>query len=89
VAAATEALEIYGAGGPRRFRNRVDTGADLQAAAAVCYVVLAVVAAEGNDLEQAANLLAEAERLRADAPAEVPWFQQDDVDRLRALVSSS
>jgi predicted ATPase/DNA-binding SARP family transcriptional activator len=89
VAAATEALEIYGAGGPRRFRNRVDTAGDLDAAAAVCSVVLAVIGAEGNAGEQAATLLAEADRLRSDPPAEVPWFQQDDVDRLRALVSSS
>ena len=88
VAAATEALEIYGAGEPRRFRNRVDTAGDLQAAAAVCYVVLAVIAEEGNDREQAETLLAEAERLRADAPAEVPWFQTDDVDRVRDAVSS-
>ena len=34
VAAATEALELYRAGGFRRFRNRIDPKADLQAAAA-------------------------------------------------------
>src|SRR4029079_15328882 len=45
-AAATEALEIYRAGGPRRFRNRVDTEGDLRIAAAVCCVVLAIVATE-------------------------------------------
>jgi len=88
-AAATEALEIYRAGEPRRFRNRVDTVADLQAAAAMCFVVLAVIAAEGNDPGQAASLLAEAERLRADARVGVPWFQQDDVDRVRQAASRS
>ncbi|MDQ1495866.1 MAG: hypothetical protein QOG69_2349, partial [Actinomycetota bacterium] len=82
-AAAGEALEIYRAGGPRRFRNRVDTAADLQAAAALCCVVLGVIAAERDDAERAATLLGQAERLRADAGAEVPTFQRDDVDRAR------
>ena len=35
VDAATEALELYRAGGFRRFRNRIDPTADLRAAAAV------------------------------------------------------
>jgi tetratricopeptide (TPR) repeat protein len=87
--AATEALEIYRTGGPRRFRNRVDTAGDLQIAAAVCCVVLAAVAAERDDPEQAATLLAEAERLRAEARGGVPWFQQDDVDRVRDAIPSS
>ena len=42
VEAATEALELYRAGGFRRFRNRVDPTADLPAAAAACCEVLAV-----------------------------------------------
>ena len=86
VAAATEALEIFEAGGPRRFQNRVDTAADLGAAAAVCCVVLAAVAAEGGEPDRAATLLARAEQLRVEAGAEVPWFQRDDVDRLRAAL---
>ena len=88
-AAATEALEIYRAGGLGRFRNRIDTAADLQIAAAVCCVVLAVIAAEGDDPEQAATLLTEAERLHADAGVEIPWFQRGDVDRVREAVSGS
>jgi predicted ATPase/DNA-binding SARP family transcriptional activator len=88
-AAATEALEIYSAAGPRRFQNRVDTAADMRVAAAVCCVVLAVVAAEGDEPERAATLLAQAEELRAGARAEVPWFQQDDVNRVGAAVSDS
>jgi hypothetical protein len=55
----------------------------------VCCVVLAVVAAEGNEPERAATLLAQAEELRAGARAEVPWFQQDDVNRVGAAVSGS
>ena len=46
VEAATEALELYRAGGFRRFRNRVDPTADLRRAAACAATVLAVVAAE-------------------------------------------
>ena len=89
VAAATEALEIYAAGGPRRFQNRVDTAADLRVAAAVCCVVLAVVAAGGDEPERAATLLGQAEHLRAEARVGVPWFQQDDVDRVRKSISGS
>ncbi len=88
-AAATEALEIYRVGGPRRFQNRVDTMGDLQAAAAVCCVVLAAIAAELHDPERAATLAVEAKQLRTDARVEVPWFQADDVDRVRAATSRS
>jgi len=83
VAAATEALELYRGGDPRRFKNRVDPQNELRVAAAVCCVVLAAVAAEGDDPGQAALLLGRAEGLRADAAAEVPPFQHDDVDRAR------
>jgi predicted ATPase/DNA-binding SARP family transcriptional activator len=88
-AAAAEALEIYRAGGPRRFRNRVDTTADLQIAAAVCCAVLAVVAAERDDPERAALLLGQAERLRTDAGAEVPPFQSADLDRALAATAAA
>ena len=54
-AAATEALELYRAGGFRRFRNRIDPTADLQAAAAVCCAVLAAIAAERDEPERAAT----------------------------------
>jgi hypothetical protein len=52
-------------------------------------VVLAVIAADQHDPDQATTLLAEADRLRADSGAEVPWFQQDDLDRARKAVSGS
>jgi tetratricopeptide (TPR) repeat protein len=40
-AAATEALELYRAGDPRRFKNRIDTESELRVAAATCQRVLA------------------------------------------------
>jgi tetratricopeptide (TPR) repeat protein len=80
VAAAEEAMEIYRAGGPRRFRNRVDHLADLYTAASVCCVVLAVTAAESGDPERAATLFGQAERLRAEAEVEVLAFQRDDAE---------
>ena len=55
VAAATEALELYRAGGFRRFRNRIDPTTDLDAAAAVCCEVLAAIAAERDEPERAAT----------------------------------
>ena len=80
-AAAEEAIAVYRASGPRRFRNRVDHLADQFAAASVCCVVLAATAAEGDEPELAATLLGEAERLRGDAGVEIPAFQHDDVQR--------
>jgi len=77
--AATEALELYRAGDPRRFKNRIDTENELRVAAAACCVVLAAIAADGDEPEQAAVLLERAERLRADAGAEVPPFLRDEV----------
>ncbi len=82
-AAATEALELYRAGHSRRFRNRVDPKNDLPVAAAVCDVVLAAIATERQEPEQAAALLGRAERLRAEAGAEIPAFLQDDEDQAR------
>ena len=67
-AAATEALDLYRAGGPRRFRNRVDPQRDLPVAAAACCVgARRDRRRRGDDPEQAATLLGQAERLRADA----------------------
>jgi predicted ATPase/DNA-binding SARP family transcriptional activator len=80
-AAATEALELYRAGDPRRFRNRVDPQNELREAAAACCVVLAAIAAEGDEPQRATTLLGQAERLRADSDAEVPPFQRADVER--------
>ena len=85
-AAATEGLEIHRAGGPRRFRNRIDLDADLQIAAAVCCDVLAAIAADADDPVEAAERLAEGDALRAEAGADVPAFQRADVDRARAPV---
>ena len=56
--AATEGLEIHRAGGPRRFRHRIDLDADLQIAAAVCCDVLAAIAADADDPVEAAERLA-------------------------------
>jgi predicted ATPase/DNA-binding SARP family transcriptional activator len=81
--AATEALEIYRTGGFNRFRNRIEPTKDLQAMAAVACVVLAAVAAEGDEPAAAAAPLAEAERLLADSGTEVPTFQLDDLHRAR------
>ncbi|MEP6658849.1 MAG: BTAD domain-containing putative transcriptional regulator [Acidimicrobiales bacterium] len=82
-AAATEALELYRAGDPRRFKNRIDTKNELRVAAAACYVVLAAAAAESDDPEHAAVLLGRADRLRAEAGADGPAFQRDDLDEAR------
>jgi tetratricopeptide (TPR) repeat protein len=83
--AASEGLALYRDSGPRRFRNRIDLDADLAVAAAVCCDVLAAIAAERDELDAAAELLDEADRLRAEVGAEVPAFQRDDVDRARAV----
>lgn len=86
--AAIEALDLYDAGGFRRFRNRIDPTTDLQATAAVGLTVLAAIAAEGDEPERAATLLDRADRLRADAGADVPAWQQGDVDRARTVGSA-
>ena len=83
VAAATEALELYGAGHSRRFRNRVDAKRDLPVAAAACAVVLAAIAAERDDPERAAALLEQAQQLRSGSGTGVPAFLADDEARAR------
>jgi tetratricopeptide (TPR) repeat protein len=82
-AAATEALDLYLAGSPRRLSNRIDARADVLAAASVCCGVLGVLAVEGGNGEQAARLLGHADRLQHDAESRVPKFQCDDLDRAR------
>jgi hypothetical protein len=79
--AATEALDLYLAGGPRLLSNRVDARADVLAGAAVCCAVLAILAADEGDGEQSARLLGHAEGLRNDGGAPVPRFQCDELDR--------
>jgi predicted ATPase/DNA-binding SARP family transcriptional activator len=88
---ATEALELYRAGGFRRFRNRVDPTSDLDAAAALCCEVLAVTLIEGNEPKRAATLFAEADRLRVESGVEIPALLADDVTRAReaALAASA
>jgi predicted ATPase/DNA-binding SARP family transcriptional activator len=79
--AATEALELYLAGEPRRLANRVDPRADLLAGAAVCCTELGILAVEAGNGEHAVRLLGHAERLRSDVGAPVPKFQCDGLDR--------
>ena len=86
--AATEALELYLAGEPRRLANRVDPRADLLGGAAVCCTELAILAVERGDAEQAARLLGHADRLRRDVGVPVPRFQCNDLDRARETASA-
>ncbi len=86
VEAATEALELYAANGFRRFRNRIDPNRDLQAAAAVCWEILAVIAAERDEQDAAASL-DQADRLRAESGVDVPAFLVDEVAATRKRVT--
>ncbi|MEY2554377.1 MAG: hypothetical protein QOC57_2237, partial [Ilumatobacteraceae bacterium] len=98
-AAATEALELYLAGEPRRLANRVDPRADLLAGAAVCCTELGILglialnpgnagnAGNADNAEHAVRLLGHAERLRSEAGVAVPKFQCDGLER--ALESAS
>jgi predicted ATPase/DNA-binding SARP family transcriptional activator len=83
VAAATEALQLYLAGGPRRFSNRIDPEFEIVSRAAVCCVVLAVVAAERGDGARGARWLGYADHIREERGVPVPAFQRDDLDRAR------
>jgi hypothetical protein len=78
--AATAALEFFREGDSRRFKNRIDTENELREAAATCHLVLAAIAAQRDEPDQAAVLFAQAEQLRADAGgAEIPHFLRDEV----------
>ncbi|HEX2781944.1 MAG TPA: BTAD domain-containing putative transcriptional regulator, partial [Ilumatobacteraceae bacterium] len=88
VASATEGLDLYIAGGPRRMANRIDARADVLVGAAVCCGVLGVIAADGGNGEQAARLLGHADGLRHEAAAPVPRFQRDDLDRAGETAAS-
>jgi predicted ATPase len=72
VAAASEALDLFREDDFRRFRNRIDPEADLQAGAALCSEVLAAIASERDEPERAATLREQAERLRADSGLAIP-----------------
>jgi len=87
--AATEALDLYRLGHSRRFRSRVDPKRDLPVAAAACHVVLAAIAAERDDPEQAATRLGQASRLRAHAGAMLPGFQEDDEQQARTRATDA
>jgi predicted ATPase/DNA-binding SARP family transcriptional activator len=88
VEAATEALELYLAGEPRRLANRVDPRADLLAGAAVCCTELGILAVDAGNAEHAVRLLGHAERLRSDAGVAVPKFQCDGLDRALETASA-
>jgi len=83
VKAATEALDLYRTHGFRLFRNRIDQNTDLQSSAAVCYEVLAAIAAERDEPERAAMLLGQADHLRVESGVEVPAFQVETVSGAR------
>ena len=89
VDAATEALDLYRLGHSRRFRSRVDPKRDLPVAAAACHVVLAAIAAERDDPEQAATRLGQASRLRAHAGAGLPGFQEDEEQQARTRATDA
>jgi predicted ATPase len=82
-AAATEALELYRADGPRVFGNRIDPDFEIRACAAVCCAVLGILAVGTGDGVRGARLLGHADRLRGDVGAPVPAFQHDDIDQAR------
>ncbi len=86
--AATEALELYLAGEPRRLANRVDPRADLLAGAAVCCTELGILAVDAGEAASAVRLLGHANRLRGDAGVSVPEFQRDALDRALAAASA-
>jgi predicted ATPase len=89
VDAATESLELYQAGGFRRFRNRIDPTADLRAAAALSCQVLAVIAADREQPEQAATLLGQADDLATDTGVGIPDLLQPDVARTREAATTA
>jgi predicted ATPase len=87
--AATEALELYLAGEPRRLANRVDPRADLLSGAAVCCTELGIVAVDSGQTEHAVRLFGHAERLRSDVRVPVPQFESDALDRALRTASAT
>jgi len=88
VEAATDALELYLAGEPRRLANRVDPRADLLAGAAMCCTELGILAIDAGETDHGLRLLGQAERLRRDAGTPVPRFQSADLDRALETASA-
>lgn len=87
-ASANEALELYRAGWPRRFGNRIDPALEVLIAAAACCSVLGILATEEGHAVRGAELLGHADRLRGDAGAPVPALQRDDIDRAREAATA-
>ena len=83
------ALLIHDEEGPSRFRNRIDPDFEIASVLAVCRTVLAVIAVENGDPALGAELLAEAERLRAEVGATVPKFQVTDLERARKALGTA
>jgi predicted ATPase/DNA-binding SARP family transcriptional activator len=88
VAAATEALRIHEVEGPSRFRNRIDPDFEIASVLAVCRTVLGVIAVESGESGTGAELLADADRLRAEVGAPEPKFQVDDLELARAALAA-
>jgi tetratricopeptide (TPR) repeat protein len=86
VGAATEALDLYLLGAPRRLANRVDPLKDSLAAAAVCCAVLGSVASGTARGQEAGRLLGQADALRRSAGAPVPQFRLGDRERSIAAI---
>jgi tetratricopeptide (TPR) repeat protein len=86
---AAEALRIHEIEGPSRFRNRIDPDFEIAAVLAVCCTVLGVIATESGDVDRGADLLQEADRLRAGVGADVPKFQVSDVELVRSALTTA
>jgi hypothetical protein len=87
LAAATEGRDLYCAGTPRRFRNRIDLDDDLRVAAAVCCDVLAAISAEAGDPEGAEALRRESEDLRSHSGSGIPALLEEHVTRVVTAAS--
>jgi predicted ATPase/DNA-binding SARP family transcriptional activator len=87
-AAAVEALELHRAGTPPRLANRVDTRADVLAAAAACCDVLGCLAAEAGHAGAAGQLLGHAEQLLSAAAMDHSALLRGDVDRARRTATA-
>jgi tetratricopeptide (TPR) repeat protein len=84
---ANEALLIHRTEGPSRFRNRIDPDFEIASVLAVCHTVLGVIEVENGDPRRGAELLVEADRLRAEVGAPVPKFQVADIERARSILA--
>ena len=87
--AAAEALRTYETGGASRFRNRIDADFEIASVLAACQTVLGAIAVEDGEIGRASELLAEADRLRAEVGAPVPRFQIEDREWARSTVAAA